>query len=164
MKRMAMENGVEADVCETMFERMRGLIGRPAPAKGRGMLIPKCNAIHTLFMRYPIDAVFFDCDGKPVRTVRGIKPWRLFVWGGWRARSVLETVSMPRGSAPNPEAPADYPASGAPMSAYAWRLMTPFLFLNFLQPPRSGGKTSWQGLISFCYSFRSKEAIPQLRF
>ena len=84
---------VDADVAETFAERARGLIARPAPAPGRGLLIPRCNAIHTLFMRYPIDATFLDREGRVVRRIRGIRPWRLFVWGGWRAAQVLETAS-----------------------------------------------------------------------
>ena len=44
-------------------------------------------------MRFPIDAVFLDARGEVVRTVRGIRPWRLCVWGGWRARMVLELDS-----------------------------------------------------------------------
>lgn len=85
--------GVDADVAETFAERARGLIGRSAPAPGRGMLIPKCNCIHTCFMRYPIDAAFLDRGGRVVRVVRGIRPWRFWIWGGWRAASVLETAA-----------------------------------------------------------------------
>ena len=84
--------GIKADVCESFAERARGLIGRPAPAPGCGLLIPRCNAIHTFFMRYPIDAIFLDAENRPVRTVRGIRPWRFFIWGGFRARAVLETA------------------------------------------------------------------------
>ena len=87
-------NGIDAEVAESLFERMRGLIGRDAPAPGHGLLIKKCNAIHTCFMRFAIDATFLDREGRVVRTVRGIKPWRLFVWGGFRATQVLETTSI----------------------------------------------------------------------
>ena len=87
--------GVDAEVAETFGERARGLIGRDAPAPGAGMLITRCNCIHTLFMRYPIDAAFLDRRGAVVKTVRNIRPWRLFVWGGFRAVSVLETASRP---------------------------------------------------------------------
>ena len=83
--------GVEAEVAESAFERMRGLIGRRGLAPGTGMLITKCNCIHTFFMRFPIDATFLDGQGRIVKTVKGVRPWRPWVWGGWRARSVLET-------------------------------------------------------------------------
>ena len=82
---------VEAEVAETMFARMRGLIGRETLAPGKGMLIPKCNCIHTFFMRFPIDAMFLDKNGRTVKVVRNVRPWRPWIWGGWRAASVLET-------------------------------------------------------------------------
>ena len=85
--------GVRAEVADTFARRTRGLIGRPPPGRGEGLLILKCNAIHTLFMKYPIDATFLDRDGRVVKTVRNIRPWRFFVWGGRRAVKVLETTS-----------------------------------------------------------------------
>ena len=87
--------GVEAEVAETFFQRARGLIGRPGLPPGRGMLIKRCNCIHTFFMRFPIDATFLDRQGRVVRIVRNVRPWRLWVWGGWRAVQVLETASSP---------------------------------------------------------------------
>ena len=86
--------GVKAQVARTFAERARGLIGRDRPQSGEGMLILRCNAIHTFFMSYPIDAVFLDRDERVVREVRGIKPWTFFVWGGWRAVKVLETATL----------------------------------------------------------------------
>ena len=86
-------NGIDAEVAESAFERMRGLIGRAGLPPGKGMLITKCNCIHTLFMRFPIDATFLDRKGTVVKVVRNIRPWRLWVWGGWRTVSVLETAA-----------------------------------------------------------------------
>ena len=86
-------NGVDAEIAETFAERAKGLIGRRGLAPGTGMLITKCNCIHTFFMRFAIDATFLDKSGKVVKVVKGIRPWRLWVWGGWRAASVLETAS-----------------------------------------------------------------------
>ena len=77
----------------TPWERARGLIGRPPPPAGTVMGFRRCNALHTCFMRYPIDILFVDRDGREVRFLRGVKPWRLFVWGGFRAVSVLETAA-----------------------------------------------------------------------
>ena len=87
--------GVKATVAHTFAERARGLIARPRPADGEGMLIEKCNAIHTFFMRYPIDAAFLDREGRALRVVRNIRPWRFLVWGGFRAAKVLETPARP---------------------------------------------------------------------
>jgi uncharacterized membrane protein (UPF0127 family) len=84
-------NGVRARVARTLFERMKGLIGTKSLPKGEGMLILRCNSIHTFFMSFPIDATFLDRDDKIVKVVRNIRPWRFFVWGGFRAVKVLET-------------------------------------------------------------------------
>ena len=85
--------GVDAEVAETFAQRAKGLIGRKGLAPGTGMLITKCNCIHTFFMRFPIDATFLDREGSVVRVVRNIRPWRPWIWGGWRASRVLETAS-----------------------------------------------------------------------
>ena len=93
-------NGIRARVARTFPQRARGLIGTKDLAPDEGMLILKCNAIHTLFMRFSIDATFLDAQNRVVRVVRDIRPWRLFVWGGWRARKVLETASRSRQGPP----------------------------------------------------------------
>lgn len=87
--------GIRAKVARSFAERARGLIGAEKPAPGEGLLILRCNAIHTFFMSYPIDAVFLDRGNRVVKEVRGIRPWRFFVFGGWRAVKVLETASLP---------------------------------------------------------------------
>jgi len=86
-------HGIKALVARSFFQRAKGLIGRKGLEKGTGMLILKCNCIHTCFMRFPIDAIFLDKNGDVVKEVRNIRPWRLCVWGGWRAKSVLELDS-----------------------------------------------------------------------
>ena len=82
-------------VAKSFLQRLRGLIGTQSLAPDEGLLIERCNCIHTCFMRFPIDATFLDGHGAVVKTVKGIRPWRLFVWGGFRASQVLETASQP---------------------------------------------------------------------
>lgn len=83
--------GIEAEVANSFFSRLMGLMFRRDLPAGKGLLITRCRAIHTLFMRFPIDAVFLDGNGDIVRIVQGIRPWRFFVSGGRRAVQVLET-------------------------------------------------------------------------
>ena len=85
--------GVTAEVARSFTARLKGLIGRRGLPPGRGLLILRCNAIHTFFMRFAIDATFYDRHDRPVKTVRNIRPWRPFVWGGFRAVKVLETAA-----------------------------------------------------------------------
>ena len=87
-------NGVKAKVARTLFARMRGLIGTKRLPPGEGMLILSCRAIHTFFMSFAIDATFLDRHDCVVKVVRNIRPWRLFVWGGFRAVKVLETAAV----------------------------------------------------------------------
>ena len=86
-------NGVKAKVARTLFARMKGLIGTKRLPPGEGMLILRCKAIHTFFMSFAIDATFLDGEGRVVKVVRNVRPWRAWVWGGWRARQVLETAA-----------------------------------------------------------------------
>ena len=57
-------------------QRMRGLLGRSSLAEGDALLIAPCNAVHTFFMKFPIDAVFLDRRGRVVRAVPELRPWR----------------------------------------------------------------------------------------
>ena len=89
------EGSMKIRVARSFLERLRGLIGVKSLAPDEGLLIERCNCIHTFFMRFAIDATFLDRRGAVVKTVRDIRPWRLFVWGGFRATQVLETASAP---------------------------------------------------------------------
>lgn len=96
-------SGVRAEVARTFWQRLKGLMGRKSLPPGEGMLILRCNAIHTCFMRFAIDATFLDKHDQVVKVVRNIRPWRLCVWGGRRACKVLETpaAACPTGDACN---------------------------------------------------------------
>jgi uncharacterized membrane protein (UPF0127 family) len=49
-----------ADVADRPAERMRGLLGRPA--YNGAMLLPRTRAVHTAFMRFPIDVAYVSSD------------------------------------------------------------------------------------------------------
>ncbi len=79
-------------IAGTLRERTRGLLGRPALPPETLLLLPRCNAVHTIGMRLVIDLIFLDRGGRVVNVVRAVPPNRM-VWGGWRARQTLETAS-----------------------------------------------------------------------
>ncbi len=82
---------VEVRVAATFLSRLRGLIGRPPLAAGRGLWIEPCCAIHTFGMTRPIDVVFVDTDGCVVAVHEQLPPRRLRVcWGG---RGALELAA-----------------------------------------------------------------------
>lgn len=75
-------------VAETPAKRMRGLLGRRELEPGEGLLLRPAPAIHTLFMRFPIDAVFLNGDLRVVHIADRLKPWRMAAAKG--ASAVLE--------------------------------------------------------------------------
>ena len=68
--------------------RTRGLLGRDGLADGSVMVIAPCNAVHTFFMRFAIDVVFTDRQGRVLKLTRHLKPWR--VGAALRAFAALE--------------------------------------------------------------------------
>ncbi len=81
-------------VADTPLARMRGLLGRRYMNAGEGVLLKPAAAIHTAFMRFPIDAVFIDEDGVVLHVAHELRPWRMAAQRG--AKAVLE---LPAGSA-----------------------------------------------------------------
>jgi uncharacterized protein len=78
-------------VADTPLSRLRGLLGRSRLTSGEGLLIRPTSAIHTCFMRFPIDVVFLDRDLVVVKVVSNRRPWRLAARRG--AKSVLELAA-----------------------------------------------------------------------
>jgi uncharacterized protein len=68
---------------------MRGLLGRSGLESGDGLLLRPASSVHTFFMRFAIDVVFFDRHHRVTRVARDVRPFR-FAWGGWSARVTLE--------------------------------------------------------------------------
>ena len=61
----------------TRADRRRGLLGRDALDVSAAMILAPCAAVHTIFMRFPIDVVFVDRDGCVRSIVRNLQPWRI---------------------------------------------------------------------------------------
>jgi uncharacterized protein len=81
-------------VARTPLRRMKGLLGRAGLAADEGLLLEPASAVHTWFMRFPIDVVFLDRDLLVLRVAEEVRPWRFASARG--ARSVLE---LPAGTA-----------------------------------------------------------------
>ncbi len=77
------------DHVTSLWDRMKGLLGRDALYPQHGLWIDPCNSIHTFFMRFPIDVVFVSREGKVVKTFENFSPFRISPWIR-KARSVLE--------------------------------------------------------------------------
>ncbi len=65
-----------ADIADSFFPRLRGLLGRRLKS-GEGLIIKPCKAIHTIGMNYHIDACFVDRENRICRLLHSLPPNRL---------------------------------------------------------------------------------------
>jgi uncharacterized membrane protein (UPF0127 family) len=78
-------------VADRAHRRMRGLMGRRRLDPGQGMVLRPAFAIHTHFMRFPIDVVFLDSDQVVIAIEKQLRPWRTASCRG--AREVVELAA-----------------------------------------------------------------------
>jgi uncharacterized membrane protein (UPF0127 family) len=79
------------ELAVTRASRRRGLLGRDHLATSAAMIIAPCAAVHTAFMRFAIDLVFLDRDGRAVKMLPDVRPWRIAV--ALRAYAVVEMAA-----------------------------------------------------------------------
>jgi uncharacterized protein len=82
---------LKVDLATSRAARRRGLLGRDSLGATEGLLLTPCIAVHTAFMRFPIDVIFIDRNGRAVRVVREVRPWRMTA--SLRANSVIELAA-----------------------------------------------------------------------
>lgn len=66
----------EARTAEGMWGSFRGLMLRKRIPDGFGLVFRPAKGIHTQFMRFPIDLVYFDEDQRVTKIREAMKPWR----------------------------------------------------------------------------------------
>ncbi len=65
------------EVAQTSQARRRGLLGRDRLAPDAALVISRCNAVHTIGLRFAIDVAFVDARGRVRKIVRDLPPWRM---------------------------------------------------------------------------------------
>ena len=83
------------EVADTLSSRFMGLMFRRELLPGHGLLIRPCNSIHMFFMRFALDVVFIDGDGRVVRLLDSIRPWRV----SSLVRGAKAAIELPAGTA-----------------------------------------------------------------
>ena len=79
-----------ASSATSAWSRFRGLmLSAPLPTGG-GLDIRPCGSIHMMFMRFAIDAVFYDADYRVTKVARRVRPWVGLAFGGRGAKGVIE--------------------------------------------------------------------------
>jgi uncharacterized membrane protein (UPF0127 family) len=71
--------------------RRTGLLDHGSLPAGTAMIIAPTNAIHTFFMKFPIDVLFVAKDGVVIKTRGALRPWRMSA--AWRAHAVIELAA-----------------------------------------------------------------------
>lgn len=72
--------------------RLLGLALLHRERAGPGLLIPRCSSVHTFGMRFALDLVFLDGEGRTLREVRGV-PRSSVV----SCRGAAEVLELPAG-------------------------------------------------------------------
>jgi len=85
--------GTNIEPAHGLVSRTRGLMFRKALAAGEGIDIRPCGSIHMMFMRFPIDAVFYDADRRVTKVASNIRPWLGMAFGGRGAKGVIELAA-----------------------------------------------------------------------
>jgi hypothetical protein len=78
-------------VAATWRSRLLGLALLDHECAGPGLLIPGCHSVHTFGMRFPLEVIFLDREGRVIEIRRSVPSWRIVRCGG--AESVLELPS-----------------------------------------------------------------------
>lgn len=100
--------GMRVFVARRFRARLLGLAGlREVPADCL-LLIPGCRSVHTVGMRFAIDVTFVDRHGRELRTVRGVRPWRVV-----GCRDAAAAIERPAGQSDGggPDAAGMWPKS-----------------------------------------------------
>jgi uncharacterized protein len=82
--------GVEVPVATGLPSRLLGLALLDRDRAGAGLLIPRCQSVHTLGMRFPLDLVFLDGGDRVVELHRGVPPGRFI-----RCPAAMAVLELP---------------------------------------------------------------------
>lgn len=77
MKLKIKETTYETIIANTFFKRLKGLLGKRTLPANKAIVIYPCKAIHTWFMRFPIDCIFLNKDGEVLHVIKNMKPFRV---------------------------------------------------------------------------------------
>ena len=86
-------------MADNFCSRMRGLMGRDQIGETEGLLLAPCNAVHMMFMRFPIDVLFLNRDFIVIEILHNLKPWRIshIVRGSYQAVELMAGVAKNKG-------------------------------------------------------------------
>lgn len=63
-------------IADTWWTRFRGLQFQPELPADTGLLLNPCSSVHTFCMRFPLNIIFLDQEGRVLECCESIQPWR----------------------------------------------------------------------------------------
>lgn len=86
--------GSRIRLADDLWARLRGFIFRGGPDAGEGLLLSPCQAVHMFGVRFPLDVVFIDENGRVVSVFAALAPMR---WTPIQ-RSASHALELPEGT------------------------------------------------------------------
>jgi len=83
-----------ADVANTLWKALVGLIPYRRLDAGGGMLLPGVGSIHTTGLRFSIDVIFINRTSDVIGLRRDVPPFRI----AWAPRGTHSAVELPAGT------------------------------------------------------------------
>ena len=74
------ELGARIGLADGWLARLRGMLARPAPGPGEGLLLTPCSSVHMYGMRFPLDIAFLDGRGTVVAIYPSLAPGSRTRW------------------------------------------------------------------------------------
>ena len=71
------ELATNVKVADTLFTRMKGLLGKKELPFGEALWIKPCFSVHTFFMKFPIDVIFLNNKNQVIAAVSNLTPNRM---------------------------------------------------------------------------------------
>jgi len=66
--------GERVGLADRYWSRLRGLLGRPEPGAGEGLLITPSSGVHMYGMKYALDVLLLDSSGRVVALYPNLAP------------------------------------------------------------------------------------------
>jgi len=79
-------------IADNFFRRFSGLLFRKPLKDNEIFVLKDCKSIHTIGMRYSLDAAFLDDNGRIIEIFEDLKPWKITPYIT-KADLVLEVLS-----------------------------------------------------------------------
>ena len=91
LERRELSGGLKLIAASSRRSRVLGLARLDTLPADHGLLLAPCRSVHTMTMRFALDLVWLDGDGRPVRLDEDVAPRRMRTC--LRARCVVETAA-----------------------------------------------------------------------